>query len=457
MEVDAAETKQEKNEKTDKEKASRKRRRSEMEEASTMTIISSSTKEKRKKKEADNGEKLEDMKADTAPQASASSQDEKEKPSEMVEVKEPENSAPNRKESLTSTNVDLEKGKETPKQSPIKLVISTKSNKIIEKSPIISKVTTTPKIMPIKIRPAKVDKTSTVGRITRDKDNKEEKIKSYKRRNSKSNKSLNNSIVINSDKPDKASEKLDGKNAATDANKEQKETPVKSKENSTKLASDKRPATPKTNGDTKSAKDSPKPAKDSPKPAKDSPKPAKDSPKPAKDRIQFDDDDTSLAVIAREGKGNVTNSGVSGLPTISSVRSLSVTAKNTSATTKTGAKTYEVTVEANSNSLLIPTSASSVRKEPTKGKDVEPSMVGRVGVRAFARMASPDTPAPRGKDVEIEIKAEPIDFDDPDRQLEKLDMMKAFKLRPVNPPANSLREVNIRQPYLIFFNLKDRV
>lgn len=440
MEVEESQPKEEISEKS--EKLSRKRRRSEMEEASFLTIISSSTKEKKKKKEGKNEDAPatdrprrsgvaardtgpEEAKKDEAnknsnedlkeSESQASTADSgKEEQQEVPKVpteKEVEIPAPKVDDKETTSSTEKEEVKQGPKLKPIKLVISTKSNKIIGRT--IGKATThvvSPKVMPIKIRQAKFDKSLSIAKISKDKDHKEVKSKSHKRRNSKNNKLLNNSNSTNS-------EKLPENNAETVQAKDKKDSAaMKSKTDEYKTVP---------------------PAPEKPNP----PKPNTESPKPAKDRIQFDDDDTSLAVIAREVKGSATNTNVSGLPTISSVRSLSTAARSPAPSSKNNAKTIEVSIEPNENSLLIPTSVANIRKEPTRPKDSEPSMIGRVGVRAFARMASPEPQ--RSKDVEVEIKAEPIDFEDQDRQLEKLDMMKAFKLRPVNaPPSTNLREVS---------------
>ncbi|XP_068628304.1 MYND-type zinc finger-containing chromatin reader ZMYND8-like isoform X2 [Battus philenor] len=164
------------------------------------------------------------------------------------------------------------------------------------------------------------------------------------------------------------------------------------------------------------------------------------------------DDDTSLAVIARVAKNNIINNNVSFLPTISSVRSLSITPNTESNSTKTSnSEPIEITVEETS-SIFTPTSTDNVRnmKEAVtklqKLRNESDSLpVGRVGVRAFARMTSPETVPKEKEMMQVEIKTEPIDLDDADRHNEKMDLMNAFKLRPVNPIKNNLREVRINK------------
>lgn len=191
-----------------------------------------------------------------------------------------------------------------------------------------------------------------------------------------------------------------------------------------------------------------------------SPKPTSDllSPKPVKDRLQFDDD-TTLAVLARETNKSTIENNSTGLPTISCVRSLSTSAQPTGLTitkTTTNANTIDITEEATSDSsIFTPTSTENVvtmqdamSKLQRLRNDVEP-VVGRVGVRAFARMTSPERQN-TNEEVQVEIKAEPIDLDDADRHLEKMDLMNAFRLRPVNPqnmprPPMNLRDVRINK------------
>ncbi|KAJ8734945.1 hypothetical protein PYW08_014195 [Mythimna loreyi] len=183
------------------------------------------------------------------------------------------------------------------------------------------------------------------------------------------------------------------------------------------------------------------------------------TPKSVKDRLQFDDD-TTLAVLARESTKSIVTTNIAGLPTISSVRSLSTTAQQTGVTitkTTTTANTIDITEEATSDSsIFTPTSTENVKtmqdvvsKLQRLRNDAEP-VVGRVGVRAFARMTSPERQN-TNDEVQVEIKAEPIDLDDADRHMEKMDLMNAFRLRPVNPqnivpnPPMNLRDVRINK------------
>ncbi|XP_052747585.1 uncharacterized protein LOC112058449 isoform X2 [Bicyclus anynana] len=177
------------------------------------------------------------------------------------------------------------------------------------------------------------------------------------------------------------------------------------------------------------------------------------------------DDNTSLAALARESAKKI----IAALPTITSVRSLSTTAQSSNTTTKTTTtpkttatpkttttpKTVEITVSASSAlNVFTPTSSDNVRnmKEAVdklqKLRTEDKPKVGRVGVRSFARMTSPPAP-PEEKQretVEVEVKSEPMDFDDADRQVEKMDLMKAFQLRPVNPVTTAnLRDVRINK------------
>ena len=181
------------------------------------------------------------------------------------------------------------------------------------------------------------------------------------------------------------------------------------------------------------------------------------TPKPVQDRLQFDDD-TTLAVLARETSKSTVSSNNTGLPTITCVRSLSTTAQHSGVTitrTTTNA-TIDITEEATSDSsIFTPTSSESVvtlqdavSKLQRLRNEPEP-LVGRVGVRAFARMTSPEKQS-ANDEVQVEIKAEPIDLDEADRHMEKMDLMNAFRLRPVNPqpvpnPPMNLRDVRINK------------
>ncbi|CAH2990223.1 unnamed protein product [Chilo suppressalis] len=399
-----------------KEETSRKRRRSEMEEA-VITIIDSSSNQKKQRLET------EENKTEEVKPSSSEARTTKEDLAITSTPKEKDNRTQNKdNEPSSSTN---EKDKVIPTLSPIKLVISTKTNKPI----VITKVKSakSDKVPPVKLRQMKIDKSFSA-------ENVKSKDKSQRRRSSKSNKSLNNSNSGNTSKtgklPEKKSEKIIVNSTTAESVKDNKEEANKST----------------------LEKDAPK---------------AKESSKTVKDRIQFDDD-TSLAVIARESK---TNNNLTGMPTISSVCSLSTTAQKTSSTTTkttTNSKTVEVTIEANPNSSIVTPISVDVQKtkEATnKSKSLpnnkEPqSLVGRVGVRAFARMTSPDSRSKKdntatnaNKDVQIEIKAEPMDTDDAERHMQKMDLMNVFRLQPVNN-TTSLREVRINKVVVPTVNAK---
>lgn len=397
------------------EKPSRKRRRSEMEEAAVITIMESQPKEKKKKGDNEGENKANGKNESQTP---ANSTKEEPKATKEGEAKEKPESPPVKTKDNEPSSSTPEKEKDAPKLTPIRLVISANQKRVVAKTTGRG----SPKVLPIKIRQTKLDKSIV---ITKVKPSKDEKIKSQKRRNSKGNKSLNGSTA--SEKADKTEKKTE-KTTENEKSKDNKEASTnKNKDDANKSTSEKANPSKANTGSPKS-----------------------------KERIQFDDD-TSLAEIARgANKTAVTNSNVPGLPTISSVRSLSTTAQNTSTTnikSTTSAKMIEVTIEPGM-SLLTPTSSDSAQNVKETTKTSEPSMVGRVGVRAFARMASPEPQ--KNKEVEVEIKAEPIDFEDHDRQLEKLDMMKAFRLRPVSQaaPASSLREVRINKVVMTPLNAR---
>ncbi|XP_049887080.1 protein kinase C-binding protein 1-like isoform X2 [Pectinophora gossypiella] len=386
MEVDTPQSKEN--------ETSRKRRRSELEEA-VITIIDS-TREKRKRLERQTDEKKKER----------DSKDEKQKLSIKEEAKSKEPTAIS-VESQPSTSVAEKKS--SPKVTPIRVISIAKvmRNAKISPKPNLVKDDEKP---PSKQKANKVEKSVST---EKEKGTRHEDKKSQKRRNSK-NKSLNSSNV---GKTDKVAEKKADKTNETPSKDKAKETSTASKSSE--------PDADKSN--TSSL----------------------DSSKSSKDRQKFDDN-TSLAVIAR-GAANNGSSGA-GLPTISSVRSLSATAQSS----PNAAKSTETVVEATSDSsIFTPTSTDNVRnmKEAVnklqKLKGGNEVSVGRVGVRAFARMTSPPEKELReNNDVEVEIKAEPIDYEDTERQMqEKMDLMNAFKLRPVNPPAGNvnLREVRINK------------
>lgn len=302
---------------------------------------------------------------------------------------------------------------ESQRVTPIKLVALPRANKLTPK------LFTTTKVSP-KSSPKEDDKTKDPQKSKKAKLLVNEK---EKRRNSRNRSSTN---ATSTPKGDKTTEKK----TDTDSNKEKE---VKSKEGSSK----------KKDSDSNNANKSLK---------------AKSVTPSNKDRLHFDDD-TNLAVLARESR--YSNSG---LPTITSVRSLSTTALNTSTgstITTTNAKSAEVTEANSDSSIFTPTSTDNVRnmkdavsKLQKLRNNAEP-VVGRVSVKAFARTTEPN----QSDDVQVEIKAEPIDLDEEneERQMEKMDLMNACKLRPVsqvqNPPqsqsqpqkAQSLRDVRINK------------
>lgn len=321
------------------------------------------------------------------------------------------------KSSRTEKNEKLSSSKTEKTEKPHK---TDKAEKSLTKSEKVEKQTSkTEKISNLKVE--KVEKTPTE-RIPR-----EDRSRSEKRRNSRSNRSLNSSATRSSDKQ---SEKKSDRSTESNKDKVKDSTTSKDKGELDKTRLEKQL---------------------SPKPVAES-----QSPRSVKDRLQFDDD-TTLAVIAREAGKSVTTENHTGLPTITSVRSLSTTANNANTTitkTNTAAKPVDITLEPNSeSSIFIPAStdnASNMQDAVSQlqrlRNDAEPAKnqsVGRVGVRAFARMTSPDKQ--KKDDIQVEIKSEPIELDDADRHMEKMDLMNAFKLRPVNPPnpPSNLREVRI--------------
>lgn len=381
---------------------SKKRRRSELEEA-VITIIDTTqppTKEKRRRLEAD--ERTDDKKLDTKEHRSkteiAKSEREKEKPKDgstvQAKSKDSELQVSSSEKGKKIKVISISKVMKTAKPTDINVNLLTEKDNV--KTPPKQKVKSD------KSGPS--DKDKTTPHVDR---------KSQKRRNSKNNKSVNTSNAEN--KMEKA----------TDSVNKEKSKDSKEQNNDTEIS-----ATEK-NPSVKSRATS------------------SDSPGTGKERIHFDDD-TSLAVIARK----TARASSSVLPTISNVRSLSQTSDTSKANS---AQTVETTVEATSDSsIFTPTSTDNVRnmKEAVNKlqklrKQTDPP-VGRVGVRAFARMTSPPAPASapearpnNNNDVQVAIKSEPMDYDDPERHMEKMDLMNAFRLRPVNP--TNLREVRINK------------
>ncbi|XP_073946662.1 uncharacterized protein isoform X2 [Choristoneura fumiferana] len=181
-------------------------------------------------------------------------------------------------------------------------------------------------------------------------------------------------------------------------------------------------------------------------------------------------EDTSPATTSRKATKSNASPGPSGMPTISSVRSLSAPTPptpsassatpaapatpartaNTATTAKT--KTTQVTVEVNADSsIFTPTSTDNVRnmKEAVNKLQklrtgFEQPQVGRVGVRAFARMTSPPEKQAKTSDMQIEIKTEPMDFEELDVTQATTSVLDSLRPRatPSVAPSN-LREVRI--------------
>ncbi|XP_013166931.1 PREDICTED: protein kinase C-binding protein 1-like isoform X2 [Papilio xuthus] len=385
-----------------KKEPSRKRRRSDLEEA-VVTILSVNNSPVAEKRKRTNGEA---------------------KAIKSEEIKEKNTATDNKQietikdEVMDTTNNDNEPSSSTSKENTTdptspKIIIKVKLPKSTPKNKDknnIEEMSTTKK-------QPKLDKSSNL--------EKDDKPKSEKRRNSK-NKVLNNNgdkiIKIKQYSYEKKIDNLDksaDKDLKEDTNNKIKELDVnKTKKN-----------IPKTNSEEqKSANAAPA------------------------------DDDLSLAVIARESKTNIINNNITGLPTITSVRSLLIpkSTENSSKIINTPATTtsIEITIEDTSeSSIFTPTSTDNVRnmkeavtKLQKLRNETDPPPVGRVGVRAFARMSSLEITPKEKNPIQVEIKSEPIDLDDIDRHNEKMDLMNAFKLQPVNPPVStSLREVRINK------------
>ncbi|XP_061382646.1 MYND-type zinc finger-containing chromatin reader ZMYND8-like isoform X2 [Danaus plexippus] len=364
----------------------RKRRRSELEEA-VITIMDSSS-DKRRKVETDKVvvKKETTKEIDTSKENEVNTEDNSKEANEKAQ----EVTAGNDKAVAgNSMEVDV-----TPNTTPVK---------------------TTPKVKPIRITLSRDnDRAITIPKIVRsDKevevDKLSDKNKSQKRRNSR-----HKHINSQNGKADKQEKKVEKDNIVKIIIKDKNKDTCK-----TKVSDDKCEKSNKTGPDANKSKEQ-------------------------------NDDDATLAVIARE----VTKANVSGLPTISSVRSLSTTAQNldTTTVTTTSSQTTEVTITVSANSsIFTPTSTENVRniKEAVhklqKLRSDETPLVGRVGVRAFARMTSPEPRTSKLESMLVEVKSEPSEIEDTERQVEKVDMMKQFHLRPVNPPNANLREVRMNK------------
>ncbi|KAH9638967.1 hypothetical protein HF086_005048 [Spodoptera exigua] len=456
--------------------SSRKRRRSELEEAVITIIETSGTYEKRSRRKS------------------------------LTETKKPDAPEPTSSKAVDTTATDKPQG-ETKQTTPVKANETLTKLKDNEPSSSTEKEKTQ-RVTPIRIALVKERRQSTRTSSSRDptakiitptKDKDQEKTtpqrpksarnvdkpspatKPEKTKPEKIDKTPNSKV----DKVDKTPN--DSKTTRGNRSRAEKRSSSRSSRstNSTSSTRSSEKAEKKTDG---AAKDKPKEGKPSAK-EKDkpgdvnkstldvqkSPKPVTDlqSPKSVKDRMHLDDD-TTLAVLAREtSKSNnlvtVTHCN-SGLPTISSVRSLSTTAQATGVTitrTMSSANTIDITEESSTSdsSIFTPTSSDNVtsmkeamsKLQRLRNETAEPA-VGRVGVRAFARMTSPEKQTPN-EEVQVEIKAEPIDLDDPERHMEKMDLMNAFRLRPVNPqnmptPTMNLRDVRINKVVVTPLNAK---
>ncbi|XP_052753696.1 LOW QUALITY PROTEIN: uncharacterized protein LOC113522426 [Galleria mellonella] len=397
--------------------ASRKRRRSDLEEA-VITIMDN--KEKRKRLTND---KLDN----SIPQEPSSSKD--------IDMKSSENKTKDKAEnSLKTRNSDTSRSllvntsgseKSTPRVAPIKIITTSKGNKHAVKTSTPKDTVMIDKSALQKAKSLKVLKSPSNQKIN----SKDEKSRREKRRNSRNNKSLTNTSIA-AGKTDKNNERQNGKNSDNSHVKDNSISNTSVEGDSNQVGSEKNN---KQNGESSKIKE--------------------------KSYIMFDDD-TSLAVLARGGKSS--DNQMSFLPTISSVRSLSTTAQISCTTTTSTAsnKTIEVTIEPTGTSVFTPTSTDGVRsmKEAVSHleklrNNADRPVVGRVGVRAFARMAS-SPEKQQNSNVEVEIKAEPMDLDDADRHHEKMDLMNAFKLRPVNPATSNLREVRINKVVVTPLNAK---
>ncbi|CAB3220870.1 unnamed protein product [Arctia plantaginis] len=352
---------------------SRKRRRSDLEEAVLTIIESSNNPPEPKRRKHENKQEKEKKKSEEC------------EPSSSKEI----NHKPN------SDDFRVDKSKKSNE--------NTNNDEIQDKDNEPSSSTRSDPEKEVKQRKKNGDKTPKEEKLTR----------SEKRRNSR-NKSITNTPKADKNRhtsAEKKSEKIaKSENETTSSKEKPKEVKDIPKENST--------STKENNTETESLR----------KDKISSPKPNSEIVTSVKDRLHFDDD-TSLAVIARESRTVIISNNTTGLPTISCVRSLSTTAQNTGVT---------------------------ITKSTSNARTSDESMVGRVGVRAFARMTSPEKSPNNNDNVEIEIKAEPIDVDDADRQIEKLNLMNAFRLRPVNPPAaaSNLREVRINKVLVTPLNAK---
>lgn len=174
------------------------------------------------------------------------------------------------------------------------------------------------------------------------------------------------------------------------------------------------------------------------------PKNTIDKSQSSKDRIVFVDDAT-LSLLNPQSEHIV--SPVPGFPTISNIRSLSTTNSPSKTTISQSVSNSDTSSSTKSNTN---DSMAKLQKIQKDGEKTPAPPLGRVEVRSFARMSSIDiekdtltNSANKNKEqVEIEVKAEPMDYDDPERQAEKMEILNTIKLRPVNQTSN-LREIRL--------------
>ncbi|XP_048005449.1 protein kinase C-binding protein 1-like [Leguminivora glycinivorella] len=182
--------------------------------------------------------------------------------------------------------------------------------------------------------------------------------------------------------------------------------------------------------------------------------------KATKDRIQYDDD-TNLAVVARKVPKTSSNSEVSAGAAASGGKASAASpaadaASAPAAPPATRSKTAPITVEVNpDSSIFTPTSTDNVRNMKDAVNKLQKlrsgfdppanSQVGKVGVRAFARMTSPPEKQAKSNDVVVEIKSEPMDYEDCDAPQETSTVLESLRPRPIAPvvSAPNLREVRI--------------
>ncbi|XP_063372502.1 MYND-type zinc finger-containing chromatin reader ZMYND8-like [Cydia amplana] len=188
--------------------------------------------------------------------------------------------------------------------------------------------------------------------------------------------------------------------------------------------------------------------------------------KATKNRIQYADD-TSPAAMARKVPKNNSNSDVSAGAAGSGGKAAAASAADAppaplapttppATRSSSASKATPVTVEVNpDSSIFTPTSTDNVRnmKEAVNklqklrsGFDPPANpQVGKVGVRAFARMTAPPEKQAKPNDVVVEIKSEPMEFEECDAPQETCTVLDSLRPRPIAPAvsAPNLREVRI--------------